>query len=355
MICKPTQAFSAIALFGVVGAFGAAQGADKGEGPLRTEPAIAVFELGTKDVGSAEASLYADVLSVALHRTGATVVDRSRREDALREIEFSSGDAADAVPLRAGRLLAATHVVTGSVGLYDGNLVVSLRLVETETGKVAGSYGEMYDDFEEAMDDAGTAAGRLASALSRGREGGSRHSSESGNVGAPAFGAVGADDFLDDLEPSSPPRWFPFQLSIAGPVQLVPRGTAIVGFGVGLVAASNSRVTGAFVAPVSFIDEALVGAQIGVLHTAGTVVGAQVGVAGFAERVLILQMNAVYNGASRVRGCQIGVVNNAEKCEGVQVGVVNMAGMLRGVQVGLVNVVRYGDWAGFMPFLNIRL
>lgn len=147
---------------------------------------------------------------------------------------------------------------------------------------------------------------------------------------------------------------FPFQLSLWSPIQLVPSTTRIIGARVILAYSNNVSIVGLDAGVVGRVSEDILGLQANLINLAGYCRGMQTGVVGFAESIHLLQANAVYNKTDTLWGAQIGVVNTADKCVGTQLGVVNIAGLLRGVQIGLVNIVRYGEQAGFMPFINIR-
>lgn len=65
------------------------------------------------------------------------VLDRSRIEDCLREIEFSMTDLTDAErELKAGAFLSADLILLGDYQVLGGTILVNARLVETETTAV---------------------------------------------------------------------------------------------------------------------------------------------------------------------------------------------------------------------------
>ncbi|MGQ0767482.1 MAG: CsgG/HfaB family protein [Gemmatimonadota bacterium] len=81
----------------------------------------------------------ADLLTTDLARSARlTLVERSRLGEVLREIELGTGDRMDSssVP-RAGRLLRAQQLLLGGVeALPDGQLRLSVRIADVETGVI---------------------------------------------------------------------------------------------------------------------------------------------------------------------------------------------------------------------------
>ncbi len=313
-------------------------------------PTLAVFELRTKDIDQATMLQYLDALTGAFHRTGRVVVlDRGRREELLGEIEFALSEAADdRERIAAGKQLSAALVLAGSIGLYNEARVVNLRILETATGKIIGSADEVYDDEEDLFEDADDIAQDLLRKAVPER---ARAPARPDAVPKPpAAPRLPDEDFAE-------PRGievFPFQLSLWAPIQLVPSTTRIVGARVTLVYSDNVSLVGLDAGVIGRVSGDVLGLQANLINLTGSCRGVQTGILGIAESIFVLQANAVYNKAGTLWGAQVGIVNTAGKCVGAQIGIVNVAGLLRGVQIGLVNIVRYGEQAGFMPFVNIR-
>jgi len=346
---------------------------------VRERPVVAVLELRVKELERDSMLFYVDSLSGALFRTGRVdVVDRSRRDASLEEIEFSASAAADAkAQLEVGRQLAATHIVSGSLGRYGADYVASLKLVETATAKMVGSVEEVYKDFDGMISHADDMAAALMRSASIPRRESSppaparteaarpipapgiADSAAGSSAGSPGDdatpGQTGVDPVDALLESSGPPAWTPFQLSLWAPLQTFPVASRVVGLRLGFGYSHNVEVTGIDAGIVNVVTGTMSGFEVGIFNRVGKVFGVQTGIVGIAERVDIAQANIVYNRTGVLVGTQIGIVNLADKCVGTQIGIVNVAGLLKGVQIGIVNIVRYGDWAGFMPFLNFRL
>ncbi|HCM28174.1 MAG TPA: hypothetical protein DIC34_16840 [Treponema sp.] len=340
-----TAAFAALSLLATVSVF------------AQERPTLAVLELRVKDVDRESMLQFVDSLSGALFRTGrADVVDRSRRDAALEEIEFSASTAADAAAqIEVGRQLAATHIVSGSLGRYDEDYVCSLKLVETATAKVVGSVEEVYSDFEDLISSTGDLAAALVRSSAFARRADRASADRASAERASADRAAAENDPVDSLLAGTvAPSWTFFQFSIWPSVQLFPASAAVLGLRIGLPYSGNAALAGIDVGIVNTVSGRMSGVQLGVFSDCGSVRGIQTGVVGFADRAEILQANAAYNSADVLLGVQVGVVNMGGKCVGAQIGIVNVAGLLKGFQLGLVNIVRYGDGAGFMPFLNFR-
>jgi len=124
------------------------------------KPILSILDLRTSGVSKADADVLLDYLSSHLVESGAyTIIDRSQRETVLKEIEFSQSDCTDeACQLRIGKLLSANRIVIGSVGKLDQIYLLTLKMIEVETGRllkaVSGQYksmGEMIGDGENLV------------------------------------------------------------------------------------------------------------------------------------------------------------------------------------------------------------
>jgi hypothetical protein len=129
---------------------------------------LAVLDFTVSGISAAEGALFSDVLTTHLVGSGAyRIIDRSERDAVLKEIEFSLSDCGDeSCQLEAGRLLSASRIVVGSIGALGNLFLVSLRLLEVETGEALAGVSEKYPSLEALAGD----AARLAGALSGGQE-----------------------------------------------------------------------------------------------------------------------------------------------------------------------------------------
>ncbi|MBE3063501.1 MAG: hypothetical protein IMZ69_00595 [Spirochaetes bacterium] len=124
------------------------------------KPILSILDLRTSGVSKADADVLLDYLSSHLVESGAyTIIDRSQRETVLKEIELSQSDCTDeACQLRIGKLLSANRIIIGSVGKLDQIYLLTLKMIEVETGRllkaVSGQYksmGEMISDGKDLV------------------------------------------------------------------------------------------------------------------------------------------------------------------------------------------------------------
>lgn len=162
-------------------------------------PRMAVMDMsnhtGDASLDGAGAGLSSVLVSKLLLVDGLEVVERERLASVLAELKLAKDGALDpATAARAGKLLGATHIVTGDlVSARLPSLALTLRVVEVETGRVLaatdvrGEVGERGEEFFVLVDEA-TAA--LISAMSI--QLGARDRIEVGQVAVKGLGAVEA-------------------------------------------------------------------------------------------------------------------------------------------------------------------
>jgi len=119
-------------------------------------PVISVLDLEPNGISEREMTILVDYLTTRIAGLGSyQVVDRGRREQLLREIEFSNSDCTDEdCQIEIGRLLSANQVVAGSVGRFGDRYVLNLRLLEVATGAVVRSSSYRYRPMERILDEA---------------------------------------------------------------------------------------------------------------------------------------------------------------------------------------------------------
>lgn len=138
------------------------------------------------------------------------------------------------------------------------------------------------------------------------------------------------------------PDYFPLQLAICPPAQLMPETTNIVGFKFNLPYGQNDFVRG--------FDLGVVGGatdceafQLNLFNVVpGTATGVGVGLfnlLGNAEGIHVGLMNYV---EAECQGLHVGLLNVAHVVTGLQVGVVNHCNKLYGMQIGLANIATEG-------------
>lgn len=68
---------------------------------------------------------------------GITVVERSRLDDVISELDFQNGIYTDADSVKSiGKMVNADCVITGNTTIIGGDLLVTARLIEVETAKI---------------------------------------------------------------------------------------------------------------------------------------------------------------------------------------------------------------------------
>ncbi len=113
--------------------------------PVSTRMNIAVLDLESSQVGEGEATTLSNKLRGALVKTGQfTVVERGQMESILQEQGFQqTGCVSSECAIEVGQLLGVTHMVAGSIGRVGSIWVLSLRLINVESGGI-----ERTNDFE---------------------------------------------------------------------------------------------------------------------------------------------------------------------------------------------------------------
>ena len=101
-------------------------------------PVVAVADLGAEGVSRSDAAVASDWLRNELVATGKlTVVERSRMEQVLTEQALQrTGCTREDCAVKLGRLLNVRRMVVGSFGKLLGSYVVTVRVVDVESGVV---------------------------------------------------------------------------------------------------------------------------------------------------------------------------------------------------------------------------
>ncbi len=125
---------------------------------------LAVMDFKITKVPGDEVDLLIDFLNNALFETGVfDVVQRSRREMLVSELEFSYSDMADSEKTRQiGKLLASKLLLFGSIGKIGSRLLFNITTVDVETGKMVSAYSKTYTSLEDIIGDFVQIAGNVA-------------------------------------------------------------------------------------------------------------------------------------------------------------------------------------------------
>lgn len=113
-------------------------------------PVLAVLGFQSSGLSSAETSVFVGYLSSFLVATGRyRVVAAEERDRLLAQQEFALSDCSDQeCQVEIGRLLAADEVVVGNVGLFQGRYLLSMALLDVESGQTLRTGSEMYETVD---------------------------------------------------------------------------------------------------------------------------------------------------------------------------------------------------------------
>jgi len=130
---------------------------------------IAVQELAPQGVSASDAAVISDILRSELVRTGAfKVLERTNMEKLLAEHSFQqTGCTTEECAIKLGKMLNVQRMIVGSAGKLLSAYIVSVRVVNVQTGEI------MYSDEARGTDDRDLTArlrdlaGRLSALASR--------------------------------------------------------------------------------------------------------------------------------------------------------------------------------------------
>lgn len=153
------------------------------------KPLIAVFDFNTNQVPEADMRTIIDLVSTALFESGSyAVIDSGRRDALLAEQNFSlSGNSDEQNQLKAGKLLSAEYIVTGSISFLEERYLVTVRIVDTETSLTTHSTKMTVDSISELIDSVDMMVGKMLAG------------NGSGEPSADAMTDGPGDELTDDL------------------------------------------------------------------------------------------------------------------------------------------------------------
>jgi len=130
------------------------------------KPLISVLDFRTSGISEAEVEVFVDFLSSHIIETDRfRVIDRMQRQALLKEMEFSYEDCTDeSCQLEIGRLLAANQIVVGSVGRVGERYLLTIKLIDVETGEALKTGSEKYTTLNRLIDDCERLAREFAKA-----------------------------------------------------------------------------------------------------------------------------------------------------------------------------------------------
>ncbi len=128
------------------------------------KPVIAVMDFYSEDISKDQITSVTSSLSSELLKTAQfTVIEISRRDSLLEEMKFSlSGLADEENAIEIGALLSARALVLGSIAEAENSYLLSVKLVETETGEILRSAEGKYSSFNSLISSLPRTARELA-------------------------------------------------------------------------------------------------------------------------------------------------------------------------------------------------
>jgi len=114
-------------------------------------PLITVMDFESTAVSDAELLPVVDLVTTIIYETGHyRVLERSQRYKLLEEMEFSlSGLIDESSQIKMGQLLASDLVVLGSLADTSGSYMLTMRLVNVETGETGNSVSGSFRSMDE--------------------------------------------------------------------------------------------------------------------------------------------------------------------------------------------------------------
>jgi TolB-like protein len=156
---------------------------------------IAVMELEAKNISRQEAGVLTDKLCSEIIKTRKfNVMERERMNEILKEQGFQQSGvcSSDECATRAGNIIGVSRMVAGSVGRVGGSFLVTLRMIDVETGKIVRNVDETIKGGIDAVLEAGMAsvAQKLMTARDMGTKKAAKPNGVPGNFG-PSDGLLG--------------------------------------------------------------------------------------------------------------------------------------------------------------------
>jgi len=122
----------------------------------------------TSELTQAEMLLVTDKLVNSLVQAGFTVIERTKRDEILKEQGFQQSGACSesSCLVEAGQLLGVHKMVGGTIGKFGGANIIELRIIDIGTGKIDKTYSKEYQgDISNLMDGMAEAAGSFSQGI----------------------------------------------------------------------------------------------------------------------------------------------------------------------------------------------
>jgi len=132
--------------------------------PTGQLPLITVLDFSIENLPQSDGRLIVDLMFSALVATRRyRVLDRSQRDNILKEIEYSFAVCADEkCQLEIGRLLAADKIVVGSLGKVGQRYILNAKMLDVRTGEAVSTAYQLFGSLEELVDGTEEVAWSLA-------------------------------------------------------------------------------------------------------------------------------------------------------------------------------------------------
>jgi len=118
------------------------------------KPVLAVLDFELSGVSAQESVIFVDsITSYVVETQRYRVIDRSQRKNLLKEIEFANSDCTDeGCLIRIGKMLSANNIIVGSLGKIASRYLLTIRLLNVETGEAVQSVTERYVSLNDLID-----------------------------------------------------------------------------------------------------------------------------------------------------------------------------------------------------------
>ncbi len=115
---------------------------------------IAVMELEAKNISSADVSVLTDKFRSEIIKTRKfNVMERERMNDILKEqgFQLSGVCSTDECATKAGHIIGVSKMIAGSIGKLGSSYLVTLRMIDIESGKIVRNVDETIKGNEEYL------------------------------------------------------------------------------------------------------------------------------------------------------------------------------------------------------------
>jgi TolB-like protein len=144
---------------------------------------IAVMELEAKNISRQDAGVLTDKLRSEIIKTRKfNVMERDRMNEILKEQGFQQSGvcSSDECAVRAGNIIGVSRMVAGSVGRLSESFLVTVRMIDVETGKIVRNVDETIKGGIDMVLETGMAA--VAQKLMTARDMGTKQTAKPNHV-----------------------------------------------------------------------------------------------------------------------------------------------------------------------------